>query len=406
MTSCKERAVSSYLSNYYRGFERKDLAVRLTGCGEREGYPAPALGPLATFSVAVTPQIDSIEPDDDLVLLTIGGNDIGFIEVAEFCILPSEQIVSGTVGAVGGVPGVAAVGLACEGALENAREIMQRNGGRVDGEATELGAAIASLEADADPRKVDELRRQFDAANYATRLYLALIGIHKRAPSVQIVLVSYPVLLGGKNGAGDAVRALSNMGTQIQREVVDLVNWVAGDTNPPTAILVEGTADVFSGHEYDMSDNWITAFTETPPSELFVAPVHPNLRGHWAIGKLVRDDNRITINSSALSLTDTSDATDLANRADDTRTSTDATEPRSCTCPEGTLYDGANCMIAAVPDDATAFEWGNGFYYTPVSGLCPLPSSEFDGANCLYMEKPPGGFIWQNQFYMTPQCSR
>lgn len=70
-------------------------------------------------------------------------------------------------------------------------------------------------------------------------------------------------------------------------------------------------------------------------------------------------------------------------------------------CSQG-IDDGVNCMLGNAPAGTRAFEWKNGFYFTPRKVGCK--AGMFDDQNC-FLGAPPAGqraFIWQNAFYYSP----
>jgi hypothetical protein len=67
-------------------------------------------------------------------------------------------------------------------------------------------------------------------------------------------------------------------------------------------------------------------------------------------------------------------------------------------CPTGTTFDGANCLVKAAPWGTHAFEYQNKWYFTP---LFTCKDGAYDGANCYIMKAPAGHmpFIYSNNFY-------
>jgi hypothetical protein len=84
-------------------------------------------------------------------------------------------------------------------------------------------------------------------------------------------------------------------------------------------------------------------------------------------------------------------------------------------CPNGFVFDGANCYSGVHFDSKKykGFIWGNGFYtqrnckVSTANNCCP-PGFGFDGANCHYWGKYfPSDFepfIWNNTFYVRSKC--
>jgi hypothetical protein len=78
--------------------------------------------------------------------------------------------------------------------------------------------------------------------------------------------------------------------------------------------------------------------------------------------------------------------------------------PSPTPCTLGT-FDTANCLYRPVPPGGFIFD--NSFYVPPTATKnCAVGS--FDTANCLLMPEPSGGFIFNNAFYVrpggTPKC--
>jgi hypothetical protein len=72
------------------------------------------------------------------------------------------------------------------------------------------------------------------------------------------------------------------------------------------------------------------------------------------------------------------------------------TNPSPNQCPLG-WYDGANCFFMSKP--AGGFIYHNKFYAQEQPGTT-CPKGWYDGANCYIMPKPWNGFIWHNNFYV------
>lgn len=67
-------------------------------------------------------------------------------------------------------------------------------------------------------------------------------------------------------------------------------------------------------------------------------------------------------------------------------------------CPLGS-FDGANCLVMNKPSGGFVH---NGKFYAPPGPATQCPQGGFDGANCFLSPKPAGGFIFNNAFYTTP----
>jgi hypothetical protein len=64
-------------------------------------------------------------------------------------------------------------------------------------------------------------------------------------------------------------------------------------------------------------------------------------------------------------------------------------------------WDNANCYIKPVAAGATPFIWNNNYYVVPDRSTTCLPGTgTWDTVNCLFMPKPPGGFLYNDGFYV------
>ncbi len=85
-------------------------------------------------------------------------------------------------------------------------------------------------------------------------------------------------------------------------------------------------------------------------------------------------------------------------------------------CPNGGVYDGANCYMWSVPGN-DPFIWNGGLYYKPVwhpGGSCPHAGEDnwnqvsypanYDGANCYLGHFGPNPFIWGGNYYLAAAC--
>jgi hypothetical protein len=77
-------------------------------------------------------------------------------------------------------------------------------------------------------------------------------------------------------------------------------------------------------------------------------------------------------------------------------------QPHGTSCPSGTSYDGANCLVATGPVGATGFIYGQSFYYPYLSPSqhCAPPATD-DSANCNLAPIPSGytGFVLQGAVF-------
>ena len=68
-------------------------------------------------------------------------------------------------------------------------------------------------------------------------------------------------------------------------------------------------------------------------------------------------------------------------------------------CPYGN-YDTANCFVMEKPEGG--FIYNNCFYVPAKKGTACPEGTGYDGANCYFKDKPSNGFIYYNNFYVTP----
>jgi PKD repeat protein/lysophospholipase L1-like esterase/Mg-chelatase subunit ChlD len=185
------------------------------------------------------PQKDAIDNSVDLVLVTIGGNDLEFDNLVTQCFAAGPRDAAGCRDAVN---------------LANARMPQLE---------TDLKDMFAEIRA-------------------------------KLKPGARIVYVSYPQLLldmdyelvnwqgtplEDRYDAGTELRALGVTGETHQRAAVDAANVAAGEDY---IVFYDGTKALFEGHEPDPSVlrrnpvRWIYEFEGTTPAEWY----HPNELGH------------------------------------------------------------------------------------------------------------------------------
>lgn len=199
----------------------------------------------ATTSEMLNSQMSALSADYDLVMLTVGGNDLGFRSIVEQCFIPGyrdpgscrTQIQA----ARDGLPGYRA----------RLRQILDRIGAEIGADGKIVLVSYPHLERD---------------ANYTLNSRLGLPGGD-----------SYP--------AGQQVRNLAIDGDAAQREVVAEYN--SGRGSGGEAVFVEGTKSRFSGREPHGDINnrgegrWIFSYLDTGDLNEWY---HPNPTGHsqWA----------------------------------------------------------------------------------------------------------------------------
>lgn len=200
----------------------------------------------AQCSRFLEPQIDAIDEDVDLVLITIGGNNLKFDNIVKQCFVLGMRHPND-----------------CREAVENANSFL---GNPPDFEG-----------------------------DLKTKLIEMFAEIRMKSPDVKIVYVSYPHLLldaeyklvegfATPYDAATELRALAISGDEMQRAAVAKANANAGEEY---IIFYDGTKELFDGHEPDSSvlsrnpDRWIHEFETRIPAEWY----HPNALGHENWGR-------------------------------------------------------------------------------------------------------------------------
>lgn len=211
----------------------------------------------AETSDILTTQLPQVSADTDLVMFTIGGNDVGFSTIVEDCFFVGYR--------------------------------------SADGCRTSVDAAVGDLPAVATATRqiLDEL-----AAKLSPDAQIVILGYPLLATDIPYILCDYHVICWGNYtyDASAAVRALGLQANALQDTVVAEYNQQPG---VPKAIHVTDIHDLFAGHEPAPGDSndhrWVDEFFETetvqdPPG--FVAETdysysadkftfwHPGITGH------------------------------------------------------------------------------------------------------------------------------
>ena len=227
----------------------------------------------STTGDVINEQIGEMPSDTDLVMLTIGGNDVHFPDIVKRCFMVGLRSASGC------------------------RETVQTADSRLESEAVEGGVAVPSVRS-----QTRSILEKLDA---------------KLADGAQVVLVGYPYLsMGSKEyvlagaggasyGAGTGVRSLSERARESQSALVD--EWNTAHSSTLKVTYIDSTMTAFSGHEPDPlaagrnEYRWINEFLETEgsldedgrtashasfDSSMFY---RPNKIGHERIAELIED---------------------------------------------------------------------------------------------------------------------
>jgi lysophospholipase L1-like esterase len=183
------------------------------------------------------PQTDALGDDVSLVTLTLGGNDLGFADVVQDCILNGES----------NVPFLAS----CQ--EKHNQRIAQR---------------------------LPELRRE---------LLAAYQEIHQKSPDARIVVVGYPQLFvdDPSDRVGDLLFAQDQR--WMNQKAADLNAMLASAAKETGAEFVDPT-DTFRGHGIGSSDPWINDLEFGGPGWMVHGPgsFHPNATGHAALAQLIQ----------------------------------------------------------------------------------------------------------------------
>jgi hypothetical protein len=177
------------------------------------------------------PQFDALTPDTTLVTLTIGGNDVGLVGVAQNC----EQLNP--------------FAAPCKGKYV------------VNG--------------------VDSVAARSDA--FAPKLAAVLAGIHQRSPQARVLVTGYGLYIKA-GGCWPTEPLLGSDATWLQSEVDYLNSVIAGTAAANGATYVD-VRTPSAGHDSCQSEGsrWVEGFV---PLSL-AAPLHPNQSGEAAYARIV-----------------------------------------------------------------------------------------------------------------------
>lgn len=200
---------------------------------------------LLSCSRYIHPQIDAIDSSVDLVVMTMGGNDLGFDSIVKNCFVVGFRSPSG-----------------CREAVDAA------NDGMADLE-TDLIATFAAIRGKLRP----------DAK-------IAYVSYPNLLQDVVYELVSWKgTILEDRYDAGAKIRAFASLGDAHQIAAVEAANAAAEEEY---IVFYDGTKALFAGHEPNPSseernpDRWIYEFEGSIFSPLVSIKewYHPNAIGH------------------------------------------------------------------------------------------------------------------------------
>lgn len=248
-----EQPYAPHPDAFYEDWARADAAciapegagVEMVAAVERRARADGAWDVSVVCQMWSRPQVEALNPDVDLVLMTMGGNDAGFPEIVRGCLLITDPE-------------------RCAAAMAGARDYVE--------------------------------------SEYADALFDALATIHEHTDGQAVtVLVGYPglevdphfsaVAWDGDRPVtvevGEPLRELTALGLDAQREAVARAQSEFG---VDSVVHVDEVAEVFAGHEPSArayahnGDRWLMeAFDGHDMDEWY----HPNARGHEAIARTV-----------------------------------------------------------------------------------------------------------------------
>jgi lysophospholipase L1-like esterase len=181
------------------------------------------------------PQLDSLAPGDRLVMLTLGGDDLGFMKVASTCIR-----------------------LSWSDPLGSPCQRHYTSGG------TNQLAALVTAE--------------------ASKMAAVLAEIRARAPRARVLLVGYPDLFPAHGGCWPAVPIADGDISYLRGIELKLNAELAADAAAAGMTFVD-TYDPTVGHDFCKSGD--TKDIEGLVPDSLTAPFHPNARGQAAIAAQV-----------------------------------------------------------------------------------------------------------------------
>jgi lysophospholipase L1-like esterase len=181
------------------------------------------------------PQVDALDGSEDLVTVTIGGNDVGYLPMVAAASLPR---IARTLPVIG-----------------NAVREMLDPGAR-------------------------------DRALVAVAASLAEIGrtIRRRAPMARVYFVDYLTLLPP---AGESAAPLSGADAALGRRIADTLERVTGEAAAETGCHWLRAADASRDHHAWAREPWTAKPSRFPLTFGRPAPMHPNAAGMRAVADLV-----------------------------------------------------------------------------------------------------------------------
>ena len=208
--------------------------------GSRRGERQRRIGVRCNYMIRR--QLDNVNTSTDMVMMTIGGNDLGFDDIIKFCFAAALRSASD-----------------CQSKINEAR-------GQFDKLENKLGSVLSSLNS-------------------------------RLRPDAKIVLLGYPLLALNNNESlsgfpvAKEVRKLGLEGNSRQKKIVNAYNK---SIDQEKVIFIDNIPQRFSGHEPDASifqknhDRWIHEFFE-PSAFNMNSWYHPNFFGHSSYMSALRE---------------------------------------------------------------------------------------------------------------------
>ena len=250
----------------------------------------------------LAPQVDSLNRDVDLVLLTLGGNDAHFPDIVQSCLI------------LGDAKG-------CDGAVETARDYVN------DGYTEDLIDVFTEIE-----RRTD---------GHAKVIYLAYPGLEVN-DDLRITQLDSSGISTYQVSA--QLSALEAAGVKAQRVAVDAINASFGQG---TVTFIDEVPSLFAGHEPNAlpdvanPDRWMYEFLETTTRDEWY---HLKPEGQRQIAQLVAD------NGAFGAVDDNGRARDVALVVGDNTAARDAA---TAALEDDSLWSGAQITVVEqrVADD-------------------------------------------------------
>lgn len=181
------------------------------------------------------PQLNALAPDDRLVMLTLGGDDLGFLNVLHTCMKLSITDPFGS---------------PCRGHYTS-------------GGTDQLAARVAAE---------------------AAEMTAVLDAIRSRAPQARVLLVGYPDLFPGQGGCWPVV-PITNGDIAYLRGIEMQLNGMLAQVAATAGATFVDTYHATAGHDFCADENVRDVEGMVPASP--TAPFHPNTRGQTAIAAAV-----------------------------------------------------------------------------------------------------------------------